>query len=89
MESHTCTTANGKAEDPLALLHLAASESKNGNRYLWLRDHCTHADTLELLALVQKNKHAKARAQIIDDAVDAKIAALLVTRATNCCTANS
>jgi hypothetical protein len=70
-----------KTEDPVALLHEAVCDAKNSNRYLWLRDHCTYEDTLELIELVRQNKHVLDRAEIIDAAVDAKITAALMARA--------
>lgn len=67
-------------EPVLAKLDDAVLVSKNANRYLWLRDHCTHEELMALVALVRSQKQKQDRASVIDAAVDAEIAADLAAK---------
>ncbi len=57
-----------------------AHEACDAARYRWLRDHCTHENVQELVALVRANRGHTDRQVIIDRAVDDRIAAHLLSR---------
>lgn len=66
--------------EPILRLDETVHEASDAARYRWLRDHCTHDNLQELVALVRSARGRLDRQRAIDEAVDQRIAADLLKR---------